>query len=110
MVKRRTVRTFGFLVFWGFMQHGLLSAHGAEIEKGRKLYEEKKCALCHVVAGKGGNLGPDLSEEGKRRDRAWLMKFLKTPKEALPGARMPPVKGSEEERSFLSDYLLSLKK
>ena len=110
MAKHRTVLTLGFLIFLSIMQDGLLSAHGAEIEKGRKLYEEKKCGLCHTVAGKGGKLGPDLSEEGGKRDHAWLMKFLKNPKEVAPGAKMNPVKGSDEEISFLTDYLLSLKK
>ena len=110
MVKRRTVLTLGLLLVWGLMQYGLMSAQGAEIEKGKKLYEEKKCALCHAVSGKGGKLGPDLSEEGGKRDHAWLVKFLKNPKEGVPGGKMPPVKGSDEEISSLADYLLSLKK
>lgn len=110
MAKRRTVLTLGFLFFWGLMQNGPLPAHGAEIEKGRKLYEEKKCGVCHVVAGKGGQFGPDLSEEGSKRDRGWIVKFLKNPKEVFPGAKMMPVKGSDEEISFLTDYLMSLKK
>src|SRR5581483_1536535 len=99
MVKRRTVLTLGLLLVWGLMQYGLMSAQGAEIEKGKKLYEEKKCALCHAVSGKGG-----------KRDHAWLVKFLKNPKEGVPGGKMPPVKGSDEEISSLADYLLSLKK
>lgn len=110
MATRRTVLMLGLMLFFGLMPKGLLPAHGAEIEKGRKLYEEKKCGLCHAVSGKGGNLGPDLSEEGGKRDRAWLVKFLKNPKEGVPGAKMPPVKGSDEEISNLADYLLSLKK
>jgi putative heme-binding domain-containing protein len=110
MAKRRTVLMLSLLLFWGLMPQGLLQAHGAEIEKGKQFYEEKKCGLCHAVSGKGGKLGPDLSEEGGKRDRDWLMKFLKNPKEVVPGAKMPSVKGSDEEISSLTDYLLSLKK
>lgn len=110
MAKRRTVLMLGLLLWGGVMSQGLPAARGADVEKGKKLYEEKKCGLCHTVSGKGGKLGPDLSEEGGKRDPAWLVRFLKNPKEAVPGAKMPPVKGSDEEISFLADYLLSLKK
>lgn len=85
-------------------------AAGAEIEKGKKLYEEKRCRLCHVIAGKGDKHGPDLSSVGNRRDRAWLMAFLQDPQKTIPGAKMLPVKGTEEEHSALTDYLVSLKK
>src|SRR3569832_440082 len=57
MATRRTVLLLGLMLFFGLMQDGILPAHGAEIEKGKKLYEEKKCGLCHVVSGKGGLFG-----------------------------------------------------
>lgn len=32
---------------------------------GRTLFEEKRCVVCHSVAGRGGNLGPALARRGR---------------------------------------------
>ena len=39
-------------------------------------YFEKKCMSCHTV-GKGDDVGPDLKDVHKKRDRAWLIRFIK---------------------------------
>ncbi|MEK7279163.1 MAG: cytochrome c [Nitrospirota bacterium] len=83
---------------------------GSEVEKGRRLYEEKRCGLCHAIGGKGGKMGLDLSEVGSKRDAEWLIKFFKDPKGTMEGAKMLSVKGTDEEISALADYMLSLKK
>lgn len=33
--------------------YGPLPAAGAEIEKGKKVYEERQCGICHVITGQG---------------------------------------------------------
>ena len=33
-------------------------------ERGQKLFTEKRCVVCHRVAGKGGTVGPDLGRRG----------------------------------------------
>jgi len=33
------------------------------------LFHEKGCEHCHGVGGRGGDLGPDLSTVGKRRNK-----------------------------------------
>ena len=33
-------------------------------ERGQKLFNEKRCVVCHRVAGKGGTVGPDLGRRG----------------------------------------------
>ncbi len=88
----------------------LLLAEGPEIEKGKKIFDEKRCSLCHAIGGKGGKKGPDLSDVGSKRDSDWLMKFLQDPKGTIPDTKMMPVKATKEELSALVDYLLSLKK
>ncbi len=88
----------------------VVPVEGSEIEKGKQIYEEKRCGLCHIIEGKDGKMGPDLSDVGNARDGEWLMKFLKDPKGTVAGAKMIPVKASEEELSALVEYLLSLKK
>jgi nitrite reductase (NO-forming) len=43
-----------------------------------KLSFESKCLACHTIAG-GDKLGPDLHCVTKRRDAAWLARWLKNP-------------------------------
>ena len=47
-----------------------------------KLDFESKCLACHSIAG-GDKLGPDLYGVTKRRDKAWLTKWLKNPEQML---------------------------
>ena len=47
-----------------------------------KLSFESKCLACHTIAG-GDKLGPDLYNVTKRRDAAWLARWLKNPDEML---------------------------
>jgi len=41
-------------------------------------YFRQNCSVCHTV-GKGRLIGPDLEGVTKRKDRAWLIKFLQSP-------------------------------
>ena len=51
-------------------------------ENGRRLYEGKgACNVCHIVAGEGGVLGPDLSNIGIVRGLAHLREALVAPGE-----------------------------
>lgn len=79
------------------------------ISRGKQIYSEKQCALCHMVQGKGGRSGPDLSDMGTKRDAQWLERFLISPSAMVPKAKMPSFKGSADEREALVAYLLSLK-
>ncbi len=47
-----------------------------------KLDFESKCLACHSIAG-GDKLGPDLYGVSKRRDEAWLTRWLKSPEQML---------------------------
>jgi cytochrome c2 len=42
-------------------------------------YFRQNCSMCHTVGG-GHLIGPDLEGVTKRKDRAWLVKFLQDPK------------------------------
>jgi nitric oxide reductase subunit C len=76
---------------------------------GQKLYASQSCAACHMVGGKGGKVGPDLSKEGKKRNATWLTAFLKNPRSKIAKGSMPPVKASAKDLQDLSAYLLTLK-
>jgi nitrite reductase (NO-forming) len=47
-----------------------------------KLSFESKCLACHSIGG-GDRLGPDLHQVTKRRDMAWLARWLKDPESML---------------------------
>jgi cytochrome c oxidase cbb3-type subunit 3 len=56
-----------------------------DARRGEQLYAGKgKCANCHMLAGKGGRQGPDLSDIGARRSAAHLRQSLTDPEAALP--------------------------
>jgi hypothetical protein len=42
-------------------------------------------------------------------DAPWLEKYFREPKSAIPDAKMPKLKYSDEEMKVLVDYMLSLK-
>jgi putative heme-binding domain-containing protein len=47
--------------------------------KGKLIYHKAQCASCHIVAGQGGSLGPELSDIGARRGLAFLQTALLHP-------------------------------
>ncbi len=91
----------------------------ADVEAGRKVYEDRKCATCHMVAGQGNmrfpldGVGARLSADDLRR---WLTDTVEM-EGAL--AKQPAVRMSEwlesnrkineRDRDQLVAYLASLK-
>ncbi len=57
--------------------------------QGNKLIGELGCIGCHIVEGKGGTIGPELTGVGSRRNADWLYNHFKNPQEANPGSVMP---------------------
>jgi protein SCO1/2 len=53
------------------------------VDKGAYLFQTR-CAACHTI-GKGDSLGPDLANVGKRRDPAWIDRFLRDPGKMIDG-------------------------
>lgn len=53
-------------------------------KKGAALYKNLACSACHVVAGEGGNLGPELTEIGFLRGAAYLRAAVIAPESSLP--------------------------
>jgi len=72
---------------------------------------EQHCGACHVVNGKGGTLGPDLSHEGALRTVGFIEAFTLDPKSVLPGASMPGFRKdlSAAQVADIAAYLYSLK-
>ncbi len=53
-------------------------------QRGLALYEKRGCASCHVIAGLGRALGPDLTSIGVQRGPTYLTESL-----VAPAARVP---------------------
>ena len=72
-----------------------------------EVYERYKCYACHQFNGYGSMLAPDLSFEGSRARRKWIVDFLKNPQTLRPTLifRMPQFNMTDEEASVLADYL-----
>jgi len=88
----------------------------AKIEKGKQLYTDQKCKLCHSVAGEGNKKGP-LDEVAGSLTADDVKAWLVTPDEmaAKHGKdRKPKMKKfdtlSAEDIDALVAYVLSLKK
>ena len=47
-----------------------------DIASGARLYQANSCASCHTIHGRGGALGPDLTDVGARSSPAFLRESL----------------------------------
>ena len=83
---------------------------------GQSMYK-KMCTGCHTI-GVGDKVGPDLRGVTERRDRAWLVSYLRDPlgmtkrdpvaralAEKFPTVRMPNMALSEQDAGDLIGYL-----
>jgi putative heme-binding domain-containing protein len=53
--------------------------------RGKNYYQGKgSCDTCHIVGGRGGNLGPDLTNIGAQRSAAYLREALVDPGASVP--------------------------
>lgn len=53
-------------------------AHGKEL-----FYGDANCSLCHMVEGKGGRLGPDLTAVGMARSVEYIVESVRAPSRRL---------------------------
>jgi putative heme-binding domain-containing protein len=60
-------------------------------QAGEKIFQgDGNCWLCHMVSGKGGRVGPDLSSVGSRRSPDFLTEKIRNPNKNLaPGQTEP---------------------
>jgi cytochrome c oxidase cbb3-type subunit 3 len=54
------------------------------VERGAAIYEARGCQTCHVIAGRGGVLGPELTTIGALRGPAYLRQAIVEPEAAYP--------------------------
>ncbi|MBE5395771.1 cytochrome c oxidase subunit II [Brevibacillus borstelensis] len=106
---------------WAEKMKGVQSAEpaapaSANAVQGQQIFE-KSCLGCHAVAGKGGKLGPNLTNFADRQrvagimpnDAEHLAKWLRDPQKEKPGNNMPNLNLSEEQINSLVEYMSTLK-
>jgi len=73
------------------------------LQRGRMVFRREGCLGCHRVRGKGGSVGPDLTNEGSKSLRGfdfthvsgpltisnWMRRHFMNPAEVSPGSVMP---------------------
>ena len=103
------------LVLGGVLAASRVEAAEDAVARGKRLYTENRCTMCHSVAGKGQPKGPQ-DGVGSRLTPAELRKWLLEPKVMAvkaKAARKPPMPSFEtlkrEDLDALVAYLATLK-
>ncbi len=116
---------------WAFMQYKCNVCHrfdreteGADyINLGKELMVERGCRACHIINGRGGSIGPDLSHEGEKNPGqydysrltstqslfAWQVAHLQNPKSFTADSVMPDFGFNTNEAQAIALVLMSWK-
>lgn len=85
----------------------------ARILRVRSVYRTNGCARCHVINGRGGQMGPDLTHAGadEARDAKWFSDQVRNPRLHNASSSMPAFGGKIRESDLLAigTYLSNLK-
>jgi cytochrome c oxidase subunit 2 len=92
----------------------------AQQSRGRQVFMERSCVMCHTVQGIGANavLGPDLTHVASRQtlasgvlpnDREHMAAWITQPQKQKPGTNMPATALSPEELESLLAFIDTLK-
>ena len=72
-------------------------APSGDAKKGEAIYNSKDCSKCHIVNGRGGIVGPDLTRVGSIRSPGALREAI-----AAPGAKLPTDAALAERSAFIA--------
>lgn len=90
----------------GWVTDGVPEVRAARAE--RLLDTRYACRGCHVVAGRGGALGPSLDGVAERLHPDFVAQMIVDPAAAAPGSAMPRQPMPERDAEILAAYLLRL--
>jgi cytochrome c2 len=94
------------------------------INNAKQIINNKGCRACHIVNGRGGTVGPDLTYEGEKSAEqfnyerikgfasmfTWHVTHFKNPKELVPETVMPSFGFSSSDAQSLALLVMSWKK
>lgn len=94
------------------------------LDMAKQQVEEKRCIACHVIAGEGGLVGPELTYEGDKNPEFldfthvpgehtalnWHVSHLRDPQEVVPSSAMPSFGFEDKEAKALALMVLSWKR
>ena len=111
-MKRMVIGTVAAVLFTA----GIASAQG-NVEKGKQVYTDQHCSMCHSIDGKGNPKGP-LDEVGSKLTADQIRAWITSPAEQAAKAkadRKPPMPAKfaqlpKADIDALVAYLSSLKK
>jgi cytochrome c2 len=114
---------------WAFMEYRCNVCHryDREVEgadygnRGKRLIQEKGCRACHIINGRGGSIGPDLTREGEKNPEqydysrltsiqslfAWQVAHLQNPKSLSPDTVMPDFGFNAQDALSITLVLMS---
>lgn len=96
-------------VIAAFAAVGLVTTAARAADKGEQIFKEK-CAMCHVVKGKGGKIGPELTKIAAKLKEKDIKERLENPKKFNPSSAMPSFKTlPKADMDALVGYLKTLK-
>ena len=80
-----------------------------EVEKGKELYKEKGCRVCHQIGPEGGAVGPNLTVVGDRLTKNYIYMHLKDPQRWGESNVAPNYDLTDEDLTCLTKYLKDLR-
>ena len=81
MSARETWQVVAFVRSLGRVKREPLPGDAA---RGAQVYEAVGCAACHTIRGRGGPIGPDLTDIGARSSPAYLRRSIVNPQADMP--------------------------
>jgi mono/diheme cytochrome c family protein/cytochrome c553 len=75
------------------------------VDTGKEIFGRLRCLSCHILNGKGGIIGPNLSKISQKTSRSWLSAWIKSPSTYNTHTKMPTFNMATMERLGLIEYL-----